>query len=184
MGFDPTLLLSPVLGLIGGAISAYQTYKTKKLEFAHEKDMAAEDRKTRVVEAKCEIEVTREKFDGEAYLESQKQGNQRLLSSEALEKLLEGGRCARAFGGFIVFLFGIVDVVNKAIRPAMLIYMGVKANTLLAQAMLTVGGASIAAQLSIVDYGFRAIFSLFSTAFCWFFADRTTAKALNKKLLG
>lgn len=75
MGFIE-FFVSPIFGTIIGSISAAWTRreerKMREVELAHEKDMANINSQIRINEAKVEGEVTVQKYDAQAFKESQK----------------------------------------------------------------------------------------------------------------
>lgn len=177
------LIAGPILGLFGGMINGWIAHKREESKQKHEVAMAKENRETRRVEAECEIAVTQENFDGQAFLESQRRGNKRVLSSAALNKMLDpdSGGVMRFFGGLLAFLLGLVDICKEAIRPGITIYLAVACTNRLEQYIKETGGVGVTDRINLVDYGIKTQFQLLTICVAWWFGDRTMKRAMSKK---
>lgn len=172
------LLISPLLGIVGGAVSSWMAYKNKKADQEHEIKMAEEDRKTRQVEAECQIKITQETFDGKAYVASQQAGSEILLDQSSLRALLKGNWWMRLLGGLIAFLLGLVQAIRGLLRPALTAGLFVACYYILTMFVAKVGWGDVALMQNTVSYGIQSMFNLLSTCVAWWFGDRTMSRRL------
>jgi len=163
----------------------------KNADNAHEIEMVKAESEAIRMEAEANIKVTQAKVEGEieladvkAYTMSQKVGNQSLLSSEILEKLLTGNIAMRFFGAVLIFFFGLIDILKAFMRPGLTLYLTGATTWVtymawkIMQANNTTIGGKEAYELFILVV--ETIIYLTVSCVTWWFGDRRMAKFLTK----
>jgi hypothetical protein len=191
-------LLGTVMGIAGSAVTGIFKYKEKKLDIentkinnTHEIAKIKAESEAMIEEAKANIKVTQSKVEGEielkdidAFIESQKQGNQSLFSNKWVDALLQVEGKWRIItypiASAIAILFGFVDFLRGMIRPSMTIYLcGVTTYiTWMAWEIMQKQGISIPANDAVTIFKDTTSVVLFMTTsiVSWWFGDRRLSK--------
>jgi len=110
-------------------VTSISNYKTQKLKNEHDIAMAKLEKEAMIAEAEIGIKVTEAEVQGELakadadiFKESIKVGNERIVESKTINKLLDGNR-TKWVGTFIVFLLGIAEAFKSIMRPALTVYL-------------------------------------------------------------
>lgn len=152
-----TLLGSPLLGGILGSVSAFFTKreerKTLQLQMEHKEKMAVVTSKLRREELALESDITEKELDGEAFVASQKYGNNNTG-------------------------VGWVEGIKATVRPIITIYLLVVVSVLAYNLHILVGGLDIIPVSELVVMYKEIISSvlLLSTlSVSWWFGQRKTS---------
>lgn len=193
------ILLGGVTGLIGNAFTTWFKYKDRKMQCAHEKDMAKIELDAMIKEAQMQIKVTQSRIEGEieladaaAYKESLKSGREKLFSDKWIDMIMAAGKdkwwgsICKLVGLFIASGFAFLDWLRSFMRPAMTLYlMGATTwVTMLAWKIMenAQGGAiDVVTAMGILEQVISTIIYLTVSAVTWWFGDRTMSKFLQQQ---
>jgi hypothetical protein len=186
--FPVEILLTPLTGLIGTAISAYQNHQTQKLaaqekerERAHELAMLQARTQAMQAEVAANIRVTEITAAGEvdkeaarAFTESQKEAGRRELGQGVIETMIKRGGAVGVLGEILAFLLGLCDVLKALIRPTLTVYITILATWVSYKAWVILErcdlvGTDVNRALETWDTAVYFIFALASTLICWWF---------------
>jgi hypothetical protein len=186
-----TGLLSGLAGILSGVggslISNIFNLFTTKQNNKHEIELI--DARIREMKAESEKNITEIKVQGEIAQEiaaqtsfdlSQKYGNQALIESAVIVKLLDG-KGTRWIGVFLVFFMGIVDVIRAAMRPAITIALMIITGVITWQHLLIVNENKGLVDAATITMIIDSIIYLTFTTVGWWFGDRTIGKFIRKK---
>ncbi len=190
-------ILGVATGLIGNIVTSVSNYKTTKLKNEHEVDMMGlEMQKMEVekdimlAEAEANMKITEvetqasiELADSDIYKEVVKESNKKLLDNNVISKLFES-KWTMPFGVIISFLFGLVDFIRTAIRPALTFYLvGLTSWLTYTAYTIIIQNERIIPTLEAIGIFTRVTdIIIYLTVSCvtWWFGDRATAKFLMK----
>lgn len=194
------VILGGVTGLIGSVVGGIFKYKTmkaqielKKNEFAHEKEMVKAESDAMIAEAKANIAITRAEVEGavdledaKAYVDSQKEGNKALFSSNWIEKLFSvKGKwqiISLPLAMLVAVLFGITDFFRGIIRPALTVYLCGATTwiTMMAWQIMRQHGMELDASQAMQIFMEVTSIVTYLTVSCvtWWFGDRRIAKTI------
>lgn len=171
-------IVGAVGGVITGIANAVTQYKLKKLEYAHEKEMAEQDRLTLQTEANAAVQISEQEakraeaqLDGEAYIVSQKAGAKELFKGSYLALLFgvetNWKHLTIPIGAILALLFGLIEGARKSMRVGLTLFY--------TWLLFKVWGQS-----SDQGQSEQAICFLTVSSVTWWFADRATNKILQK----
>ena len=194
LGLD--VILGGLTGLIGTVTTSIMNFKTMKLKNEHDEKMVQLETAAMKEEAKMQIEVTKAEIEGaveladsQAYLQSQKTGNEPMFATEWIDKLFSVTGWIRYFSiPFAVLIscaFAFVDFLRGFMRPGLTLYVTGMSTviTYMAWDILNKHGMSqmtVTQAIGIYDQVTSIIIYLTVSCVTWWFGDRTTAKFLQK----
>jgi len=182
-------ILGVATGFLGNIITGFTNLKAQKLKNEQDLKMREYDLKEREQEAKLQIAVQTaqtdleiEKAEAAAYVESLKNANADLLTSEKLGVLSETK--SGFIGKFLALLMGLVDTFRSFIRPGLTAYLVALTTVLTYQAIEILS----AKEPLLTAIQAQALFSqvsdivIYLTVSCvtWWFGDRRTAKFIYR----
>ena len=186
-------ILGAVTGLIGNALQAIFNYKTQKIKNEHDEKMVELETAAMVTEAKANIAITRAQIEGDieladagAYIEAQKAGQKNLFGISWVDKLLaiEGKWkwITLPVAVTVAFLFGIVDFVRGAMRPALTGYLVLLSTWITFKSyellQLTKSAFTQTEALNIFQDATSIVIYLTVSAVTFWFGDRRMAKTI------
>ena len=185
-------ILGGVTGLLGTAITSVINFKTQKMKNSHEIELIKVQTDAMKIEAEMNIQIKRAEIEGaveladsQAYIESQKTGNEAMFSEKWIGYLfgVEGRIRYLAFPAAIILAmgFGLVDWMRGAMRPVLTIYLTVMTTvvTIMAWNIMQqhgLEGMSVSEALGIFKDVINIIIYLTVSTVTWWFGDRSTAK--------
>ncbi len=182
-------ILGVATGFLGNIITGFTNLKAQKIKNEHDLKMRDYDLKEREQEAKLQIAVQTaqtdleiEKAEAAAYVESLKNANADLLTTEKLGVLSETK--SGFIGKFLALLMGLVDTFRSFIRPGLTAYLVALTTVLTYQAIEILS----AKEPLLTALQAQALFSqvsdivIYLTVSCvtWWFGDRRTAKFIYR----
>ncbi len=182
-------ILGVATGFLGNIITGFTNLKAQKLKNEQDLKMREYDLKEREQEAKLQIAVQTaqtdleiEKAEAAAYVESLKNANADLLTTEKLGVLSETK--SGFIGKFLALLMGLVDTFRSFIRPGLTAYLVALTTVLTYQAIEILS----AKEPLLTAIQAQALFSqvsdivIYLTVSCvtWWFGDRRTAKFIYR----
>lgn len=182
-------ILGVATGFLGNIITGFTNLKAQKLKNEQDLKMREYDLKEREQEAKLQIAVQTaqtdleiEKAEAAAYVESLKNANADLLTTEKLGVLSETK--SGFIGKFLALLMGLVDTFRSFIRPGLTAYLVALTTVLTYQAIEILS----AKEPLLTALQAQALFSqvsdivIYLTVSCvtWWFGDRRTAKFIYR----
>lgn len=190
-----------ILGFLGTALTTYSNYKMAKIQSedskhqrAHELDMVNAQSEAMIKEAEASIKVAQVTTKGQvdlteanAFLESQKQGNKSSMPTGWIDKLYSQTGWVKYItipvGTLLLFVFGIVEVVQTGMRSFLTLYSVAMATFVTYQSWQILEQRGVHA-LSI-DQAYQMwtdatsqMILLAVTLITWWFGDRRMAKHL------
>lgn len=175
-----------VAGLIGQGITAYQNHKMEVLkaeEKAKDRSFQIELLKMKASSEQLDAQVLMENAAEKSFQVSQEVGNQKVLPSIWVDKLMK----VTGYWRFLTFpvasmlltLMGIADVLNVILRPVATIYvMGLatyiyhRADTMLSSVDYALQSAQIASLVNFYQDASSALITLAVTILTWWFGVR------------
>jgi len=195
IGLD--IILGGLTGLIGNAVTAWTTYKTKKMEFEHKEAMVKLETMAMLEEAKAQISITKARIEGEvelaevgAYKESLESGKEKFFGEKWVDLMLDStgwsSYILKPAAMVIAMAFAIVDLVRGMMRPLLTIYLtGLTSYiTWLAWKILEAKGISSLSVTNAVDLYtdvISTVIYLTVSAITWWFGDRSMSKFLQSR---
>ena len=190
-------LLGGITGLFGGAITAFTNFKMQKLKNAHDLVMLEAETNAMIAESNAATEREKARVEGEievaevtALTASYKEAAKPSFDSSYMKMLMEDGRWFYPrviMGTLIAFLLGVVDFIKALCRPFLTFYlMGASTwVTLLAYKILldSLGEGNVITPeqaFELFNIAINTVMYLTVTCVSWWFADRRTAKFLNR----
>jgi len=182
-------ILGVATGFLGNIITGFTNLKAQKIKNEHDLKMRDYDIKEREQEAKLQIAVQTaqtdleiEKAEAAAYVESLKNANADLLTTEKLGVLSETK--SGFIGKLLALLMGLVDTFRSFIRPGLTAYLVALTTVLTYQAIEILS----AKEPLLTALQAQALFSqvsdivIYLTVSCvtWWFGDRRTAKFIYR----
>ena len=182
-------ILGVATGFLGNIITSFTNLKAQKIKNEHDLKMRDYDLKEREQEAKLQIAVQTaqtdleiEKAEAAAYVESLKNANADLLTTEKLGVLSETK--SGFIGKLLALLMGLVDTFRSFIRPGLTAYLVALTTVLTYQAIEILS----AKESLLTAIQAQALFSqvsdivIYLTVSCvtWWFGDRRTAKFIYR----
>lgn len=188
-------ILGGVTGLIGNVITGIMSYKTQKLKNEHDVAMIKAQTESMKIEAEMNIKVTQAQIEGEveladaqAYVVSQKTGQQQFFSERWVDVLfnVEGWAkfiCIPA-GVLVAIMFGFVDWLRGFMRPALTIYLTGMSTfiTYMAWEIMQkhgLSGMTVTEAIGLYNNVTSIIIYLTVSCVTWWFGDRRMAKFLT-----
>jgi hypothetical protein len=191
-------ILGGITGVLGSIFTSIMQYKTEKMKNEHEIEKIKQETEAMKAEAAMQIQITKAQIEGaveladsEAYIASQKVGNESLFSRTWVEKLTEapGGWkiLTLPLASLIIFMFGFVDWLRGFMRPFLTIYLTLITTgiTYLAWDILDkkAGGAiTIDQALELWNTVTSTVIYLTVSCVTWWFGDRAISKAIMKNV--
>lgn len=189
-------ILGGVTGLLGNVITGILGYKTQKLKNEHDVAMIQAETESMKIEAQMQIQVTKAEIEGaveladaQAYMQSQKTGQQPAFSEKWIDKLFGvQGKFGRFFAIpcaiLIAMGFAFVDWLRGFMRPALTLYLTGMSTviTWMAWDILQKHGLeSMTPAQALATYSQVITMVLYLTVSCvtWWFGDRRMAKFLT-----
>jgi len=161
-------------GIIGSAISAFSTYKLKKLEYEHQEKLIQLQSEAK----KVDIEVTKAVVQGQvdiqnakAFTESVKSQQLKYFSDKFYESLPDW------FKPFIASAFALLDFVRGIVRPVITVYM-LYLVTFLGYKTYEANPKAFTVSADIIV---QSILYLASLSVSWWFGDRFVVKNVLEK---
>lgn len=193
-------ILGGVTGLVGNIVSGIFNYKSQQVQLerdkfnaSHELDMVKAKTQAMIMKAKADIKVTQAQVEGaielkdaEAYVESQKYGNQQQFSNEWVKGLMqvEGKWKIITFpvAVLVAFLFGLVDFLRGIMRPTLTAYLTLISSwiTWKAWSIMQLHGQALTNDQAVTVFNETTSIIIYLTVSCvtWWFGDRRMAKTI------
>lgn len=195
IGLD--IILGGLTGLIGNAVTAWTTYKTKSMEYTHKENMVKLETMAMLEEAKAQISITKARIEGEvelaevgAYRESIEAGKEKFFGEQWVDRMLDSTGWAsyilKPIAMVIAMAFAIVDLVRGMMRPLLTLYLtGLSTYiTWLAWKVLEAKGISnlsVSDAVGIYTDVISTVIYLTVSAITWWFGDRSMSKFLQNR---
>jgi len=195
IGLD--IILGGLTGLIGNAVTAWTTYKTKNMEFKHKEEMVKLETAAMLEEAKAQISITKARIEGEvelaevgAYKESLESGKEKFFGEKWVDLMLDStgwsSYILKPAAMVIAMAFAIVDLIRGMMRPLLTLYLtGLTSYiTWLAWKILETKGISNLSVTNAVDLYtdvISTVIYLTVSAITWWFGDRSMSKYIQNR---
>ena len=195
IGLD--IILGGLTGLIGNAVTAWTTYKTKNMEFKHKEEMVKLETAAMLEEAKAQISITKARIEGEvelaevgAYKESLESGKEKFFGEKWVDLMLDStgwsSYILKPAAMVIAMAFAIVDLIRGMMRPLLTLYLtGLTSYiTWLAWKILETKGISSLSVTNAVDLYtdvISTVIYLTVSAITWWFGDRSMSKYIQNR---
>jgi hypothetical protein len=191
------LFLSPLIGLLGSAFTAYQKYQTEKLrleekaqERTHQLAMLKAQTEAMQAEVAANIQITQTIAAGAVDLEEARSftaslsgADTREVDKGVIESMLGKGGFIGVCGALLTIGLGFTDFIKALIRPLATIYMTGLATwvTWKAWETLTLAGGVMSAERALETWeeAARLVMILTATLLTWWFGDRRLSKTLT-----
>jgi hypothetical protein len=180
-------ILGGITGLVGSAVTAFFTYKQKKIDL--EMAVKTKELDIKLAEKEHEFALATSKIEAEAEVEKAAEAtlqasyaHDRATYSTALMPIIEK---YPYLGIPFAVLFSLIDALRGLIRPSMTVYMVVLVTVMYLQAVRALGAQGyegMAADAAMIFVGriLDLVVYLTATIMAWWFGDRTIHKRLEK----
>jgi hypothetical protein len=194
-----TVILTPVVGILGTVATAVTKYKMQQLENeardkerAHELAMLAARSQAMLAETEANIRITQTIADAAVDIEEAKAftASQHAAAAPALEKgviayMMGRGGLMGALGALLACGLGITDVIKALMRPLGTIYISGLATWVVYVSFEALERLDGAITPAIAEEVWKTavfqVLTLFVTLWTWWYGDRRLAKVAAQK---